>query len=108
MKERIAAKFIQLFGKSPDICLSYLSIARAKMVYKYQRDAFMLGCEVGYKWGKESECGCNMIDMIGPYEIVCLNCGKTTWFSGKEKEQEEEDNGWTKEGYTPSFSDGTG
>ena len=55
MDKRTDDKFIELFGKSPDDCLSYLSTARAKMVYRYQKAAFSLGFEVGAKWGVEEK-----------------------------------------------------
>lgn len=29
------------------------------------------------------DCGCQMIDMIAPNELVCLNCGKTTVLSDR-------------------------
>ena len=51
----IENKFIQLFGASPKDCLSYLSTARAEMVYKYQKEAFELGVEVGMKWEIKDE-----------------------------------------------------
>lgn len=51
----IDKKFIQLFGADPQGWMIGMSDARARLVYKAQKDAFSLGVEVALRSVKESK-----------------------------------------------------